>query len=395
MRLGDRRRLRRDPLEYVEDLRRHSATEVILLPGGGWFLGDAEQARALLRDQEFNAGRSGFFGDLLPTRSAQVEVGHAVRDVLRAHLPDYRAALASAVAGLPSADRWPAAGNRLVYRCLADLLLHPGTPAGTRRCADRAADAGVVFRAPRVWQRARAEVARARVIAALTEEVRCRGRRRVGEPRDVLDALLGACPDDLADRTVARVHLMMSRAVAAPVAASLAWSVLLACLHHTAGSDWPWPADRIVREASRYRPIPWMLRRTVLYPTTLGGTSLRAGDLVSVSPHLLHHDRHRWTDPDAFRPERWEQSDGQGPYIAFGAGPFACPGASVAQTLVTEALTALAEGTRLTVTGGDTRPVMSEGIVPRPFTLHRGRIEQAPRHRKEVNDHGHDAATHL
>lgn len=111
MRLGDRRRLRRDPLEYVEDLRRHSATEVILLPGGGWFLGDAEQARALLRDQEFNAGRSGFFGDLLPTRSAQVEVGHAVRDVLRAHLPDYRAALASAVAGLPSADRWPAAGT--------------------------------------------------------------------------------------------------------------------------------------------------------------------------------------------------------------------------------------------------------------------------------------------
>ncbi|WP_433271114.1 cytochrome P450 [Actinosynnema sp. CS-041913] len=395
MRIGDRRRLRRDPLEYVEDLRRRSATEVIRLPGGGWCLGDPEPAQVLLRAREFNAGRSGFFGDLLPTRAVQVEVGHAVRDVLRARLPDYRAALTSAVAGLPSVSRWPAAGNRLVYRCLADLLLHPGTPAGTRRCADRAADVGVVFRASRVWRRARAEVARAKVIEALTEQVQHRRRHGVGEPRDVLDAVLGACPDDLADRTVARVHLTMFRAVAAPVAASLAWSVLLACLHHTAGSSWPWPADQIVREALRYRPIPWMLRRTVPRPTTFAGTCLRSGDLVSVSPHLLHHDPRRWTDPEVYRPERWAQSGGHGPYIPFGAGPFACPGASVAQTLVIEALAALAEGARLSVTGGDTRAVMSEGIVPRPFTLHRTRAERAPRHREEVSDHGRDAATRL
>ncbi|MBB5957352.1 cytochrome P450 [Saccharothrix tamanrassetensis] len=395
MRIGDRRRLRGDPLEYVDDLRRRSATGVMRLPGGGWCLGEAEPAHVLLRGREFNAGRSGFFGDLLPTRAVQVEVGHAVRDVLRAGLPDYRAALASAVAGLPSVSRWPEAGNRLVYRCLADLLLHPGTPAGARRCADRAADAGVVFRSPRVWRRARAEVARARVIAALTEQVRRRRQQGVGEPRDVLDAVLGACPDDLADRTVARVHLMMFRAVAAPVAASLAWSVLLACLHHTPGSPWPWPADQIVREALRHRPIPWMLRRTVPRTTTFAGTSVHAGDLVSVSPHLLHHDPRHWADPDAYRPERWARSGGHGPYIPFGAGPFACPGASVAQTLVTEALTALAEGVHLSVTGGDARAVMSEGIVPRPFTLHRTRTERAPRHREEVSDHGRDAATRL
>ncbi|WP_158895566.1 cytochrome P450 [Amycolatopsis anabasis] len=376
MRIGDRRRLRSDPLEYVEDLRRRSATKVIRLPGGGWCLGDPALARVLLRGQEFNEGRSGFFGDLLPTRAVQVEVGHAVRDVLRARLPDYRAALAPAVGGLPPVTRWPAAGNRLVYRCLADLLLHPGTPARTRRWADRAADAGVVFRASRMWQRARAEVPRARLIAALTEQVQQRRRQhRADEPRDVLDAVLDACPDHLADRTVATVHLMMFRAITAPVAASLAWSVLLACLHHTTDSPWPWPTDQIVREALRHRPIPWMLRRTIPCPTTFAGTSLRPGDRVSVSPHLLHHDRHRWTDPDTYRPERWAESDGHGPYLPFGAGPFACPGASVAQTMVTETLTALAEGAHLTVTRGDTRAAMSEGIVPRPFILHRTRTE--------------------
>ncbi|MEV6907257.1 cytochrome P450 [Amycolatopsis sp. NPDC051071] len=371
MRIGERRRLRRDPLAYVEDLCQRSTSDVIRLPGGGWCLGEADLARTLLRDQEFNAGRSGFFGDLLPTRAAQVEVGHAVRDVLRARLPDYRTALSSEVATLPAVSRWPATGNRLMYRCLADLLLHPGTPAGPRRWADRAAAVGVVFRAPRPWQRARAEVPRARLLAELTEQVRRRRQHRDGEPRDVLDAVLSACPDQVADRTVARVHLTMFRAIAAPVAASLAWSLLLACLHHTTGPRWPWPTEQIVREALRYRPIPWMLRRTIPCPTTFADTSLRPGDLVSVSPHLLHHDPRHWTDPEAFRPGRWADSGGHGHYIPFGAGPFACPGASVAQTLVTEALTALAEDARLTVTGGDLRAAMSEGIVPRPFTLHR------------------------
>ncbi|MEU4806304.1 cytochrome P450 [Actinosynnema sp. NPDC023587] len=344
---------------------------MIPLPGGGWCLGDAKLAETLLRGREFNAGRSGFFGDLLPTREAQVEVGRAVRDVLRAGLSDYRAALIPAVTGLPGVGRWPATGNRLVYRCLANLLLHPGTQADTRRWADRAAHAGVVFRAPHVWQRARAEVPRAKLIAALTREVARRRQHHVDQPRDVLDAILGACPADLPDQAVAKVHLTMFRAVAAPVAASLAWSVLLPCLHHPAGTPWPWPADQVVREALRYRPIPWMLRRTAALPATFADTAIDPGELVSVSPHLLHHDARRWTDPEVFRPERWAHPDGHGPYIPFGAGPFACPGASVARTLVTEALTALTDNARLTVTGGGTRAISSEGIVPSPFTLHR------------------------
>ncbi|MEV7099322.1 hypothetical protein AB0M80_41500 [Amycolatopsis sp. NPDC051045] len=133
MRIGDRRRLRRDPLDYPENLHRRSVAEVIRLPQGGWCVSHPEPARQLLRGPEFTAGKSGFFRqDLLPTRVAQVEVGHAVCDVLRARLPDYCAALPAAVADLPAVSRWPAAGNRLVCHCLADLLLHRGTPAGTR-----------------------------------------------------------------------------------------------------------------------------------------------------------------------------------------------------------------------------------------------------------------------
>ncbi|MFH8989283.1 cytochrome P450 [Streptomyces sp. NPDC017940] len=371
MRIGEKRRLRRDPLAYLDNLSRRSTTGLIQLPWGGWCVSDPVLAQTLLRSPEYHAGKSGFFGDLLPTRSAQVEVGHAVRNLLRAGMPHYRAALTRAVAELPTASRWPAAGTRLLYRCLADLLLHPGTPAETRKLLQRSAYGGVAVHAPHVWQRARAEVLRARLLAAVTEQVGRRRKNPVGEQRDVLDAVLSACPAGTPDRTVAELHLMMFRAIMSPLSTSLAWTVLLACLHHTAPTPWPWPADHVVREALRHRPVAWMVGRTLPRPLDFGGTTLPPGVLLSVSPYLLHHDEHLWSAPQAFQPERWATTREHGPYVPFGMGPFICAGAAVAHTLLAESLTALCDSARLTVTGGDPRPVMAESTVPRPFTLHR------------------------
>lgn len=378
MRVGDKRRFRRDPLACLADLHRSSGDGVVRLPWGGRCLGDVESANVLLRGREFNAGRSGFFGELLPTREAQVRVGHAVRDVLRAGLPAYREALAVAVVGLPGASRWPDAAAGLVYRSLEDLLLHPGTPVEVRRSLDRAARGDVVFHSPRRWRRVGAEVVRARLIAAVAGEVR-RREGQGGRSRDVLDAVVGACPKGLADRAVAELHLMLVRAVVVPVATTLAWSVLLACLHRPPGSPLPWPVDWVVREAQRHRPVVWVVGRAVPHATEVAGAPCAAGELISVSPYLLHHDASRWDDPDAFRPERWAEPAGRGAYIPFGAGPFTCAGASVAHELVTEALVALTDDARLAVTGGDLRPVIVEGAVPRPFTVHRTVVRQAAR----------------
>ncbi|KUF15072.1 cytochrome P450 [Streptomyces silvensis] len=370
--MGDKRRFRRDPLAYIEGLRRRSTTGIIRLPWGEYCVSDANQARALLRDPEFHTGMSDFFGALLPTREAQVAVGHAVRDFLRAGVPQYRAGLARAVTELDPAGRWPESGNRLVHRSVADLMLHPGTPAATRRLSDRAARGGVVFHAPQVWRRVRAEILRARLVAALTEQVRQRREHPAEQPRDVLDAVLGACPAaEVPDRAVAELQLMMHRAIVVPLSASLAWSVLLGCLHHTADSPWPWPVDQVVREALRHRPMPWVLARTVPRPLEVGGVPFRAGDLLSVSPYLTHHDEQQWSDPDVFRPERWQETGDHGCFITFGAGPFTCAGAAVAQTLLVESLTALTHDAHLSVTGGNTRAAMAEGNVPRPFTLRR------------------------
>ncbi len=366
MRAGYRRPLRRDPFEYLKDLRRRAATGVIRLPWGGWCVSDPELANELLRSPEFNSGTSGFFGELLPTRDAQVAIGQAARNTLRARVPEYRDALAGALADLPPASRWPATASELVYRGLADVLLHPGTPAGTRQLMEQALHGGVMFRSPHVWQRARAELLRGKLIAAVTREVGC---RRDGGSRDVLDAVLGACPDDLADRTVAEVFLVLFRSIVAPVGSTLAWSVLLAGLHHTSDSPWPWRSEWIVREAMRHRPMVWMVGRSVDRPTEFGGLPFRPGDILSVSPFLVHHDQRHWADSEVFRPERWAESGERGPYVPFGAGPYTCVGASVALTLMTETLTALTKDARLTVTGADARPAMAEGAVPRPFTV--------------------------
>ncbi|WP_410638397.1 cytochrome P450 [Amycolatopsis sp. lyj-346] len=369
MRTGYRRRLKRDPFEYLEDLRRRTATGVIRLPWGGWCVSDPDLANELLRSPEFNTGTSGFFGDLLPTRTAQVAIGQAARNLLRTRVSEYRDALVGALADLPPASGWPAAGAELVYRGLANVLLHPRTSAGTRRLMDQALHGGVMFRSPHVWRRARAEILRGKLIAAVAEEVGWRRAGPAGQSRDVLDAVLGACPDVLADRTVAEVFLVLFRSIVAPVGSTLAWSVLLACLHHTSDSPWPWPPAWIVREAMRHRPMVWMVGRTVIRPAEFGGLPFEPGDVLSVSPFLVHHDQRRWADADVFRPERWAEPGERGPYVPFGAGPYSCVGASVALTLMTETLAALTRDARLTVTGADARPAMAEGAVPRPFTV--------------------------
>ncbi|MEU5839865.1 cytochrome P450 [Streptomyces diacarni] len=379
MRSGYRARLRRDPLAFIEELSRDSTAGVMRLPWGGmrlpwggWCVRDSESAQTLLRDPDCHAGGSVFFGELLPDRAAQVELGRAVRGLLRAGVPHYRAALPETVAALPVSGRWPDTGTRLVYRCLADLLPRPGTPGGSRELMRQAVHGGVAVRPPHVWQRARAELVRARLVTAVAEEAHRRRRQPAGEPRDMLDTVLTVCPEtQMSDRAVADLHLMMFRAIMAPVSASLTWSVLLACLHHTGAAPWPWPTDHVVREAMRHRPVPWMLGRTLQRAVELGGTVFPPGELLSVCPYLLHHDERLWDSPDAFLPERWAGDSGHGPYIPFGMGPFSCAGAAVAHTLLTESLAALTNHACLAVTGADTRAAMSEGNVPRPFVLHR------------------------
>ncbi|MFJ1958428.1 cytochrome P450 [Streptomyces microflavus] len=313
-----------------------------------------------------------FFGGLLPSRPAQVDLGRAVRDVVRTHIPAYRDAVTEAAAVLPDVSPWPQSALTLVHRSTADLLLHPDSSPALRELLVRFVQGGLI-RSPHLRGRLRAEMLRPKLVAAVTEHIaeRRAAGGRADAPRDVLDAVIGACPEEVTDRTVAGLYVLLVVSIVGPTGYAVAWSVLLACLHHRPGSSWPWPADWIAREAARHRPVTWMVGRPVPHPAEYGGISLQAGTTLSVSPYLLHHDKDRWSDPERFRPERWDEPKKCGPYLPFSAGPFTCSGAAVAQTLVTEAVAALSSGGRLSVRGGDMRPVVTDGAVPRAFELQR------------------------
>ncbi|MEV4253642.1 cytochrome P450 [Spirillospora sp. NPDC049652] len=200
-------------------------------------------------------------------------------------------------------------------------------------------------------------------------------RRHTGDaaPRDLLDAVIAACPEALDERRLGSLYRQLFGTIIGTVGYAVAWSLLQACSSLPPETAWPWPSDWINRESARHRPVVWMVGRSAPGPVELGGMSFPAGTVLSVSPYLLHHDPRAWADPHAFQPERWKHPEQCGPWLPFSAGPFTCAGAAIAHTMINETLDALAEGARLTVTGGDTRPLVTDRAGPRPFTLHRVR----------------------
>ncbi|GAP38850.1 hypothetical protein ISF6_5509 [Piscinibacter sakaiensis] len=90
----------------------------------------------------------------------------------------------------------------------------------------------------------------------------------------------------------------------------------------------------VFRETLRlYPPIAFYLREAAA-PTALRGKPVARGDMVAVSPWLVHRHRGLWERPDDFDPDRFDTPAGRASlrsaYLPFGDGPRACPGAAFA-----------------------------------------------------------------
>lgn len=89
-------------------------------------------------------------------------------------------------------------------------------------------------------------------------------------------------------------------------------------------------AAATLREAARIRPPVWLISRRALREDVVDGHRVRPGDQVVISPHAVH--RQGWARPDHFEPDRFLDGGKAGRYVAFGAGPRACPGGALAET---------------------------------------------------------------
>ncbi|CAN1274256.1 Cytochrome P450 81Q32 [Linum perenne] len=104
--------------------------------------------------------------------------------------------------------------------------------------------------------------------------------------------------------------------------------------------------NRLVDE-SDYPKLPYLqsiISETLrLYPVApLGGYDIPKGTMLMANTWAIHRDPNVWDDPTTFRPERHlGVTDDACKLIPFGMGRRACPGARLANRVVSLALGAL------------------------------------------------------
>ncbi|MBE1491745.1 cytochrome P450 [Plantactinospora soyae] len=129
----------------------------------------------------------------------------------------------------------------------------------------------------------------------------------------------------------------------------------------------------VVDEAMRLYPVVWIMMRRALGPDVIAGHRIPAGAVLAWSPYVGNRDPRVWSEPDEFRPERFDP-DGNGreagysrhSVIPFGLGPRACVGADFATAEACLAVATLAQEYQSVLLGRTPiRPEASLTLHPR------------------------------
>ncbi|MEZ0385772.1 MAG: cytochrome P450 [Verrucomicrobium sp.] len=104
---------------------------------------------------------------------------------------------------------------------------------------------------------------------------------------------------------------------------------------------------RVFQEAMRLYPPVWFMMRRSLAATTVGGLDIPAGGSVLISPYTTHRHPAHWSEPLAFRPERFEEDPESRrhkyAFLPFSAGRHQCLGMGFAMLEGPLILAALAQ----------------------------------------------------
>lgn len=186
--------------------------------------------------------------------------------------------------------------------------------------------------------------------------------REIGERRDalgddVLSLLLRARHDDgapLTDRQLRDEIYSLLAAGYETSSASLAWifeRVLRTprVLRRLLDSPDDEYLEAVIKETLRVRAPATDSTRILTRATDVDGYTLPRGTQLVVSLPLLHLRPSVWSEPHAFRPERWLEGEGKVPYtfVPFGGGVRRCIGASFAMLEMKVMLRTVLERTRL------------------------------------------------
>lgn len=126
--------------------------------------------------------------------------------------------------------------------------------------------------------------------------------------------------------------------------------------------------EMVVKETLRLYPPAWSFSRTPLADFTVRGETFRKGDILMISPYVMHRSAHYFADPDAFRPARFAADDAPGApahpyaYLPFGGGPRICVGNQFALLEMRVILATLLQHVTLTLPD-ETAPLIPRTLV--------------------------------
>ena len=230
----------------------------------------------------------------------------------------------------------------------------------------------------------RAMAARERVDRRVRAEVAKR-RAEPDDRGDVLDALLASCDHTGGGLTDVEVRDQVISLIASGYDSSstaAGWAVYALLTHpdayakvraevarvagaepltgeHLAAMDYVgWTVDEILR---LYTPGV-LTGRTATEDVGFAGHVIPKGSKVLYSQYVTHRLPELWSDPEAFRPERWDRSasgyrePAPFSFVPFGGGYRRCIGYAFAELELRAMIAELARRTELSIVGGPIRP---------------------------------------
>jgi cytochrome P450 len=214
-------------------------------------------------------------------------------------------------------------------------------------------------------------------------------RRAGGEDRgDLLSILLHAQDADdgsrMTDRQVRDEVMTLFMAGHETTAVALSWSWYLLGQHPDVdaqlgqelstvlGGRLPTVADlprlpyaeHVVTESMRLYPPAYALGRQAVRPTQLAGLPVPRGAIAVLATWVVHRDARWFPEPEAFRPERWDDGGTRHlpryAYFPFGGGPRQCIGNTFAMMEAVLLLATIAQRFRLSLVPG-------QRVTPTPY----------------------------
>ncbi|WP_046869418.1 cytochrome P450, partial [Microvirga massiliensis] len=120
----------------------------------------------------------------------------------------------------------------------------------------------------------------------------------------------------------------------------------------------------VIEEAMRLYPPAFVIVRAARAPDQVSECPVAPGDLILVSPWILHRHWRLWREPNAFDPGRFLPGAPPVPryaYLPFGVGPRVCIGAHFALTEALLVLARLVGAFRIEL--ASPRPVLPVAVV--------------------------------